>query len=284
MPFVNSEFGKLKKVLLCRPEYLRINNPINVIAEKHNKEGNEVDREKACKEHDLFVDAFKSYGVEVLLSKPHVRYPYEVNTRDLGVTTPKGIIFGRFLKPVHWGEHRLAEKTLDENDIPKYYKLDRGTFEGGDFMYIDENTAAVGMGIRTNMLGINALKIALYDVALELIPVDFDEDFLHLDMIFNVIDDKVAIICPEALPDHLLKTLKDKNFELIEVSKEEVFLHACNILNIGNDTIFSHYQANRVNEKLEALGYNVEIIPLKEVLKSGGGPRCMSFPIIRRNN
>ncbi len=284
MPLVNSEYGKLEKVLLCRPEYLSINNPINVIAEKHSKGGKDVDRERACKEHDEFVEAFRSYDVEVLMAETHPRYPYEVNTRDLGVTTPKGIIFGRYLKPVHWGEHRLAEVVLNKYNIPRFYKLDRGTFEGGDFMYIDDKTAAVGMGIRTNMLGIEALKLALYDTGLKLIPVDFDEDYLHLDMIFNVVGEKVAVICKEAVPDHLLDLLEKKNFELIEVSKEDVFLHACNILSIGNETIFSHHQASEVNEKLKVLGFNVEIIDLKEVLKSGGGPRCMSFPVDRRFN
>ena len=87
------------------------------------RRGDRVDIDRACKEHDEFVEASKSCGVEVLLAKTHPRYPYEVNTRDLGVTTTKGIIFGRYLKPMHWGEHRLAETTLYENNIPIYYKV-----------------------------------------------------------------------------------------------------------------------------------------------------------------
>ena len=282
MPFVNSEYGKLKKVLLCKPEYLSISTPINVIAEKCSKRGDKVDIDRACKEHDEFVEAFKSYGVEVLLAKTHPRYPYEVNTRDLGVATTKGIIFGRYLKPMHWGEHRLAEITLHENNIPIYYKMNKGTFEGGDFMYINKKLSAVGIGIRTDMLGVNDLRMALYDADIELMPVDFNEDYLHLDMICNVIGEKVAVVCPDALPEQILNRLNEEKFQLIKISKEDVFLHACNLLSLGNDTIFSHYQAGKVNEKLKALGFNVEILNLKEVLKSGGGPRCMSFPIERR--
>ena len=281
MPFVNSEYGKLKKVLLCRPEYLSISTPINKIAEKYNKDRDNVNIEKACKQHDEFVEVFKSYGVEVLLSKTNIRYPYEVNTRDLGVTTTKGIIFGRYLCPMHWGEHRLAEKTLYENNVPIYYKMNKGTFEGGDFIYINKKLAAVGIGIRTNMLGVNDLRIALYDADIELVPVDFDEDYLHLDKIFNVIGEKVAVVCPDALPEQILNRLNEEKFELIKVSKEDVFLEACNLLNIGNDTVFSYPQAKKVNEKLRALGFKVEILNLEEVSKSGGGLRCMSFPIER---
>jgi len=281
MPFVNSEYGKLKKVLLCRPEYLTISTIINAIQEKHIKNGNNIDTKRACEEHDEFLEVFKSYGVEVLLAETHPRCPYAIHTRDLGVTTTKGIIFGRYVEPIRWGEHRLAEKTLYKNNIPIYYKMNKGTFEGGDFIYINKKLAAVGIGMRTNMLGVNDLRIALYDADIELVPVDFNEDYLHLDLICNMIGEKVAVVCPEALPEQFLNRLNKEKFELIKVSKEDAFLHACNLVNIGNDTIISHHQAGKANEKLKALGFNVEILNLREILKSGGGPRCMSFPIER---
>lgn len=279
MARVSTEFGQLKKVLVCQPEYLNLETPINVIAQKHHKHF--LDVERACKEHEEFVAAFRSHGAEVLLAETHPRFPYEVNTRDLGVTTKKGIVFGRFYSPMRWGEHRLAERTLKAYDISIFHKIDRGNFEGGDFMYIDEETVAVGMGIRTDMPGLQALKSALSDVNLTFHPIDFDEDYLHLDMVFNVIGEKVAIVCMEALPESLIKLLRNKKFELINVSKEDVFLHACNLLNVGGDTVFSHMQAKSVNEQLKSLGFHVIELRLKEVLKSGGGPRCMSFPIVR---
>lgn len=279
MAIVETEFGKLKKVLVCRPDYLNIEVPINVIAKKHHQ--HILDVEQACKEHDEFVAAFRSHGIEVLLAETHPRFPYEVNTRDLGVTTKKGIVFGRFYSPMRWGEHRLAENTLIKHRIPISYKMDTGNFEGGDFMYIDKEIVAVGTGIRTDRLGLKALELTLYDLDLAFHPVVFDEEYLHLDMICNVIGDKVAIVCPEALPDSFIKLLQSKRFELITVSKEDVFQHACNLLNIGGDTILSHGQASKVNEQLKSLGFRIVELRLKEVLKSGGGPRCMSFPIER---
>ena len=281
MPYAGSEYGKLKKVLLCRPEYLSIKNPLNVIAKAHSQGGADIDIQKACREHDEFAAAFSSYGTEVLLAETNPRCPYGINTRDLGVTTEKGIIFGRFLKPMRWGEERLAENTLQANKVPIFYKMDRGIFEGGDFMYLDNKTAAVGRGIRTDEVGFRSLQLALYDVDLELMPVDFHEDYLHLDMICNVVGERVAVVCPEALPQDFLRLLKGKGFRLIDVTREEVFQHACNLLSIGHDTILSHPQAKRVNTMLKALGFKVEVIDLREVLKSGGGPRCMSFPIDR---
>lgn len=72
-----------------------------------------------------------------------------------------------------------------------------------------------------------------------------------------------------------------KNFTLIDVSEEDVFLHKCNSLNIGNNTVISHTQAHDFNEELSKLGFRIIELDLKEILKSGGGPCCMSFPILR---
>ncbi|MFD2133840.1 dimethylarginine dimethylaminohydrolase family protein [Pseudogracilibacillus auburnensis] len=277
--YQRTEYGKLKKVLLCRPNYLKIHTPINVIQEKHSV--NNIDTELACKEHDQFINALEEEGVEVVLGHNHERYPYEVNTRDLGVTTPKGIIFGRFYSPFRWGEHRLIEQTFQENDIYIYDKHTEGTFEGGDFMYIDENTVAIGIGIRTSLVGVRQLENTLSDLGIEVITVDFAEEYLHLDMIMNVIGEKTAVICEEALPTHMIDKLKEKDFTLIKVSKDDVFLHKCNLLSIGDNTIISHNQAEDINEQLQQLGFRIIQLDLKEVLKSGGGPRCMSFPLLR---
>lgn len=280
-PYVTNEYGKLRRVLLHSPKHLTIQKPINVIAEKNIKT-RDIDTDVACKEfYEEFVGAFKSYGVEVIEVGPHPELIFAVNTRDIGTTTPKGILLGRFTKFPRWNEHRFTEDALKEQKVPIYHRIDKGLFEGGDFMYVDDNTVLIGHGCRTNMLGVKALEFALYDSNLELIPVDFHEDYLHLDMICNVVGERVAVVYPDALPENVLALFKQKNFELITVSKEDVFLHGCNLLSIGDDVIFSHPQVPHVNEKLKALGFKVEVINMTEIMKCGGGPRCMSFPILR---
>jgi|SRR5699024_4780556 len=277
--YQRTEYGKLKKVLLCKPEHLKISKPINVIQEKHSQ--NNIDTNKACEEHEEFVKALENEGVEVILSENHERYPYQVNTRDIGVTTPKGVVFGRFFTPYRWGEQRLVEETFKEQEIFIHEEHSQGIFEGGDFMYLDEHTAAIGTGIRTDIVGVRQLANTLSDFDIELIPVDFNEEYLHLDMIMNVIGEKTAVICEEALPATFVNYLKEKNFTLINVTREDVFLHKCNLLSVGDNTIISHNQAEDVNEQLRELGFKVIQLNLKEVLKSGGGPRCMSFPLLR---
>jgi len=276
---VQSEYGVLKKVLLARPEYLQIMKPINVIQEKHAQKN--IDSALACKEHDEFIEVLEKEGVEVILEDTHERFPYAVNTRDLGVTTPKGIVFGRFTSPYRWGERRLVEEPFKKKQIYPYETHSSGRFEGGDFMYIDEKKVAIGIGTRTDLNGVRQLQNTFDSLDVEFITVDFDEEYLHLDMIMNVIGEKTAVICEEALPAHIVQTLIDKDFTLIKVTREDVFLHKCNLLSIGNNTIISHSQATDVSQKLESLGFKVIQLSFREALKSGGGPRCMSFPLCR---
>ncbi len=276
---VVNEYGELKKVLVCEPDYLNIDEPINVVAEKYQQEG--IDLQRAKRQHRGFVEALQGEGVEVILSETHDRYTYQVNTRDLGVTTSKGIIFGRFLLPKHWGEHRLVEKTFAREGIPVFHKLTSGNFEGGDFVYIDHRRAAVGTGIRTDLLGIRGLRMALHDAQIELIPVDFHQQFLHLDMLFNVIAPRTAIICPEALPEDFLALLARDDFTLIEISPKEALEHGTNLLCLGGNRIISHNKIPNINRKLEESGFHLIVLELDELQKSGGGPRCMSFPLLR---
>lgn len=275
-----NEYGPLKRIMVCPPDHLNISSPINVIAARHN-DGQGIDVAGTREEHDLFVRCLEENGIEVLKPQTYERFSYQINVRDLGVASPKGIIWGRLLRPERWGEHRPAENLLEKMGLPVFHKMDRGLFEGGDFMFLDEKTAAVGLGARTDKLGFRVLETLLYDADLELIPVNFPEEFLHLDMICNVIADRVALIYPEAVPVAFLRRLRQKKFALIEVSQEEVFQHSCNLLNLGREKIISHPGAARVNELLTSLGLEIEALPLQEVLKSGGGPRCMSLPLQR---
>lgn len=278
----HNEYGTLQKVLLCPPRFLNIDEPINVVAEKYQRGG--IDLEEAEKQHAAYVDALRRQGVEVILAGADSHYKYQLNTRDLGAATPKGIVFGRYLLPNRWGEHRLAEKTFAREGIHVYHQIPAGNFEGGDFVFINENKVAVGTGIRTDTLGIKCLEVALHDAGLEIIPVDFEEKYLHLDMLFNVIDEKVAVVCREALPDHLLTLIDREGFDTIDINEEEAFNHGTNILSLGSKRLISHTKIPHLNEIFTGKGFTVISLEMDELQKSGGGPRCMSFPLLREKS
>lgn len=274
-----NEYGRLRSVLLCPPLHFSIAEPINVVAKKYHREG--VDVERAGRQHQGFIQALGQEGVQVVLAETDFHSRYQLNTRDLGVTTRKGILFGRFFLPTRWGEHRLAERTFAREGIPLFHQIPAGNFEGGDFVYIDSRRAAVGTGIRTDLLGIKCLEVALHDAGLAFIPVDFAEDFLHLDMIFNPVSDRVAVACREALPKSFLNMLAGEGFDIIDISPDEALDHGTNFLSIGGGKVISHTKIPRINDELDGRGFKVIPLELDELQKSGGGPRCMSFPLQR---
>ena len=112
---VTSEYGRLRKVLLCKPDYYEW-QPFNETAKKTISEGQSFTREDAQKQHQEFSDAFKSAGVEVLFVEPVKGLHYQQYTRDLGKMTGKGVLLGRFKWPVRQGETSVSKKFFTNQD------------------------------------------------------------------------------------------------------------------------------------------------------------------------
>ena len=157
MSSVTSEYGKLRKVLLCNPDYYQW-QPINETAKKTISEGQGFTIEDAQKQHQEFSEAFKSAGVEVLFIEPNKELPYQQYTRDTGVATRKGVLLGRFKEPVRQGETSRAEEFFTKHGIPILGRVSKGAIEGGDIHYIDNKTIACGLGARSDKEGIEEIR------------------------------------------------------------------------------------------------------------------------------
>ncbi len=65
------------------------------------------------------------------------------------------------------------------------------------------------------------------------------------------------------------------------VPEEAIFAHGCNLQAIGDHRVLSLARNTRVNEELRKRGMTVIELPVTEILKAGGGPHCMTFPLVR---
>src|SRR5947208_678979 len=79
--------------------------------------------------------------------------------------------------------------------------------EGGDFVSLGTDHAAVGLGARTEPAALAELA-RLLGPEVELVPVRFEPRFLHLDMIFNLVAERLALACVDALPPEFLARLR----------------------------------------------------------------------------
>jgi N-dimethylarginine dimethylaminohydrolase len=279
---VRNEYGRLRSVLLCKPTHFAL-HPINVIAESFIQQNALPNPERVLREHQVFTRALIEAGVEVAWVEPDPRLPYQVFTRDIGVMTPRGALLGTFRESIRQGEATSAVAVLNGR-VPIWRRIEAApgvAFEGGDYTYVDNERVAVGIGARTTAEGVECLRALAPELAVEIVPVPFDPKFLHLDMIFCVLSERVCAICKEALPDDFLNRVKSWGFEMVDVPIEGVFRLNCNLLALDEGVVVSPARNTEVNGQLRAMGFKIVEVELEEILKGGGGPHCMSFPIQR---
>ena len=100
-------------------------------------------------------------------------------------------------------------------------------------------------------------------------------------MILSVIAEKTVMLCPEALPEHFLRYLKNEKYEIINIPGREVFSGTINLLVLGNEKILSFQENKFGNERLKAIGLEVYDPPFSQFFLGGSGPHCLSFELIR---
>ena len=276
--FVGNGTGVLKKVLVSRPEYLKP-APINEIAKKWKD--TTMDVGKMLEEHQVFVDAYRKAGVEVEFLEADPGRPTSVFARDFGGCVKEGYIMGNFKLPLRYKEHVDYERRMEELGVPKIAEVKTGLFEGGDFAFMNEKWIAVGMADRTNETGVAEIREQLAAYGYEVTGVPVDPAYLHLDMCFNLVDDHIAVAYKEGLPEEFVKRLAKEEIEIIPVEEESIFLHGCNLQSLGAHRVLSLKQNTYVNEELAKRGMDVIELDITEILKAGGGPHCMTFPLLR---
>jgi len=280
---VSNEYGKLRRAVVCEPVYLNIKEAINVIEAKFLRFGKPVIVEEAVKQHRNFVRVLRSEGVEVISIPPDEHLPEQVYVEDIGVSTEKGVILGRFSSPVRKGEVEVAKGFFEKNKIPILHEISEGFFEGGDFVYLDEEAVAIGLDPRTTSKGVAELQ---RHVSRRLTAVRIPANYLHLGGLLNVISEKECILCSKLLPEPFLKTLKTKGFETVDVKVRELEkqLHsACNVLALGNKKLVSFPRNKEVNAELRKRGFDVIEVEIGEILKGGGSFGCITFSLEREN-
>ena len=271
---VSTEYGTLRRVILCPPRYMAIEEAINEVQKQYENEN--IDRERAMDQYRTFRDTLRAHGAEVIELEPSEEYPEQVFTRDIGFTVGEELFISRMASDIRQGEEEALEKLLCEKGI-RYRKLDGGKIEGGDVI-VDRDTVYVGVSERTSRDAILMLtkELPKHDI----VPIEFDGKYLHLDCVFNILSPGTALIFPEALHPATVEKLGEK-YNLIEVSADEQFTMGTNVLSIGGRKLFSLPVNPEVNHAMRDHGYEVIEIDFTEIIKSGGSFRCCSMPVER---
>jgi len=270
----DTEYGILEKVIVCQPKYMEIAEVINEVQEEYADEN--INRLKAMEQHRAFTDALVQHGVSVYMLPPGKTKPEQVFTRDIGFTIGNRLFISEMASEIRQGEETVLRKWLFDNGLPSQ-KLSNHEIEGGDVI-IDGQKVFVGISSRTSEEAVDRLKELLSDY--DVYPIPFNEKYLHLDCVFNILSPTEALIFPEALDESTIQLLQEM-YNTIEVNEEEQFTMGTNVLSIGHKRVFSLPMNVKVNQQLRESGYSVIEVDFSEIIKSGGSFRCCTLPIKR---
>ncbi len=284
-----SEYRPLKRVIMHRPS-----DEVQVITELNKREflyRDTVSKEKMQEEHDSYVQFLKDEDVDVITIEDTL-CPNLLFTRDAASVTNKGAILMRPTFAARFFEPFYLQKIFKTLNIP-LMEITRGCVEGGDLVYLDEDTLMVGFGPRTDPDGLTQIKeFLLRKTVKEIIAVPLPSFRVHLDGALMILNHDLAIFHPGSLcfPAKLLKEntlvsmpefLKDNGFELIEVTDEEAKVFGPNLLVVKPQLVVSYSTNTRIISELEERSFEVFPLEGRELMKAAGGPHCMTCPVFR---
>lgn len=278
--YVRNATNVLKEVIVCSPKFY-VFNPINEITKSWMEKGEVEQNELMVAEWQTLLDAYRDNGVVVHEVQAHKELEVQTFARDFGAMVKEGAIIGNFRHPERQKETKIYEAKLKELGVPIIARVNAGCFEGGDFWMIDNHTLVFGLVDRTDQAGVDNLREQLERFGYTVVGVPIPPENLHLDMVFNIIAEKICIAATEQLPYNFIQMLTRRNYKIIDIPSELVFKHGCNVQAIGNGKVLGIENNKSINKAMEAEGIEVIKLPLEQILKAGGGPHCMTFPVKR---
>lgn len=278
---IDSETGVLTDVLLCQPEYYQWIET-NAIAAGTLETGRQMDAQRLRRQFRELEDALDQNGVRRHYIEPEPHLHYQVYTRDSSQTTPWGPALTQLALPARRGEIASILRFHGAKDGFWRY-CSRGAIEGGDIHIIRPGLLLVGWsGVRTTKEGAAQFAGWFADAGWEVRLQSFAEHFLHLDVLFCMAADGLAVACIEALGDEFADWLKARGIRVIAATYREVMAMSCNLLALGADRVISPRHSDRINQALRAEGVAVFDPELDLFAAGGGSVHCMTMPLARR--
>ncbi len=207
--------------------------------------------------------------------------------RDASVVTPAGLVLARMGKAARRREPRAQGRAFAALGVPVVGAIAApGCLEGGDVVWFDERTVAVGRGYRTNDEGIRQFQALVgAGVAVHVVPLPHHRgpaDVFHLMSVVSPIDADLAVVYSPLLPVPFREWLLARGLTLVEVPDEEFETMGTNVLAVAPRRALL-VEGNPVTRaRLEAAGAEVLTYDGSEIsLKGGGGPTCLTRPLAR---
>jgi len=221
----------------------------------------------AIKQHDAYIEALKSCGVEVTALKADERFPDSCFVEDVAVCTKKFAVITNLGASSRKGEEKEIIEVIKKyyNDIE--YIKEPGTLEGGDVMMVKDHFY-IGLSKRTNREGAEQLIKALEKYGMSGSIVEISE-MLYLKSGLAYLEDNVLLVTGK-----FINNLEFKKFNKIIIDEEETYSANCIRL---NDYVLVPAGYSKTKEKIKNAGFKIIVVDTSEYRKVNGGLSCLSL-------
>ncbi|MED4888041.1 dimethylarginine dimethylaminohydrolase family protein [Lysinibacillus fusiformis] len=245
--------------------------------------------EEALKEYAEFVEILKKYvdTIDYLPLSDEVGLD-SLYAHDPVKFTPKGAILLKSGKKLRQPEASIYKEFLKDRGISVIGELTGDAVaDGGDIVWLDDRTLAVGRGYRTNDEAIRQLKEMTAEMVDEFIVVQLPHDLgeaecLHLMSFISMVDKDLAVVHSRLMPVFFRQLLVERGIQLVEVPKDEYDTLGCNVLALAprvcvipeGNTVTKQQLIEAGATVFEYKGHQISVL-------GTGGPTCLTCPVIR---
>lgn len=248
-----------------------------------------IDHAEAERQHAAFRLILAEHGSEVVAAGPdETGHLDAIFAYDPSLMTDRGAVLLRMGKELRRDETAFHALSYGRLGIPILGAVEApGMVEGGDTLWIDGRTLAVGRGYRTNADGIRQLSIILGEIGVEVLPFDLphwhgEAECMHLMSLISPVAGDLAVVYPSLMAVSLVEMLRDRNWRFVEVPDGEFGSMGCNVLALAPGKCLMLAGNPETKRRLEAAGCEVLTYDGSEIsMNRQGGPTCLTRPLWR---
>ncbi len=236
-------------------------------------------------EHEAFCALLADSGVEVVHADGDRGNLDAIYTFDPALVLDAGALLLQPGKPERRREPQALLPAFEDAGVPVYGMLVTGELcDGGDTLWLDEQTLLVGRSYRTNDAGVDALRRLLPGVSI----VTFDVphlrgagEVLHLLSLLSPVDEDLVVAYLPLLPARLVELLRARGIQIIEVPDDEFETMGPNVLALSPRVALALDVNRETRLRMERAGVDVMTYRGEELSKGDGGPTCLTRPLLR---
>jgi N-dimethylarginine dimethylaminohydrolase len=276
-------YGKLQRV------YVRAPDADDLRAWRDHGWHRPPDAAAADREHRAFRELLIDVGAEVIVGRTRVPGdPDAIFAYDPTLVLDDGVILLRPGKTARRAEPAAVGGDLEEAGVPVVAALEPpAVAEGGDLVFLDDETLLAGVGYRTNDEGVSQLGTLLASRGISVMSFDLPHlhgpaECVHLMSFLSPLDEDLLVGYVPMMPVRLVQLLERRGIAIVEVPEAEFPTMGSNVLALGPRIALALEGNPETRRRMEDAGVEVRTYAGADISGNGdGGPTCLTRPLAR---